>query len=170
MTTSKPQPVLSFDHLTIRFGGLTAVNDFSYEAPQGNISSVIGPNGAGKTTAFNVATGIYAPTSGRVLFMGHEPQRAFTWRIVVAGLLIGLLTGLTVFLLASDIDRLWSTVVKRPMADPTHEFSYARALGDVASYLRGDLFLTFERGRWLVQSPDGVQELDRVAVPTVRGA
>jgi len=57
-------PLLSIEHLTMRFGGLVAVDDVSFDAPGGKITAVIGPNGAGKTTVFNCLTGFYKPTSG----------------------------------------------------------------------------------------------------------
>lgn len=169
MTNDQPQPALSFDRLTVRFGGLTAVCDFSYDVAQGDISSIIGPNGAGKTTAFNVATGIYAPSSGSVLLLGHEPQRPFTWRIVAASVAIGIVTALCVFLLAHNIDQLWATVVKRPMADPTRTFSYSTAAADTIRYLRGDLFLNYRRGQWLIESRDGQTRFGRVVVPSASG-
>ncbi|RDJ27329.1 ABC transporter ATP-binding protein [Bosea caraganae] len=57
-------PLLQVEHLTMRFGGLTAVNDLSFEARKGDITALIGPNGAGKTTVFNCITGFYKPTEG----------------------------------------------------------------------------------------------------------
>ncbi len=57
-------------HVTKRFGGLTAVNDVSLQVPESSIISVIGPNGAGKTTFFNIVTGIYKPDEGTILFDG----------------------------------------------------------------------------------------------------
>ena len=54
--------LLQVEHLTMRFGGLTAVNDLSFEARKGDITALIGPNGAGKTTVFNCITGFYKPT------------------------------------------------------------------------------------------------------------
>jgi branched-chain amino acid transport system ATP-binding protein len=57
-------------NLTLQFGGLTAVNDLSFEIPHNTIMSVIGPNGAGKTSVFNMITGFYRPTKGEILFDG----------------------------------------------------------------------------------------------------
>ena len=59
-------PVLRVEHLTMRFGGLLAINDLSFSAERGNITALIGPNGAGKTTVFNCITGFYKPTEGRI--------------------------------------------------------------------------------------------------------
>jgi branched-chain amino acid transport system ATP-binding protein len=59
-------PILSVENLTMRFGGLTAVNDLSFTARAKDITALIGPNGAGKTTLFNCITGFYQPTSGRL--------------------------------------------------------------------------------------------------------
>ncbi|OCW56891.1 ABC transporter ATP-binding protein [Hoeflea olei] len=58
--------VLSVEHLTMRFGGLVAVNDLSFNVGRGDITALIGPNGAGKTTVFNCVTGFYKPTEGRI--------------------------------------------------------------------------------------------------------
>ncbi len=59
-------PLLSVEHLTMRFGGLLAVDDVSFDAPAERITALIGPNGAGKTTVFNCLTGFYKPTAGRM--------------------------------------------------------------------------------------------------------
>jgi len=59
-------PLLSVNALTMRFGGLTAVDALSFEAQEGQITAVIGPNGAGKTTVFNCITGFYRATSGEI--------------------------------------------------------------------------------------------------------
>ena len=64
--------VLKIENVTIRFGGLTAVSNLNLECKQGSITSLIGPNGAGKTTIYNIITGFYKPTEGRVLFMGTD--------------------------------------------------------------------------------------------------
>jgi len=58
--------LLRVEHLTMRFGGLVAVDDLSFEARAGNITALIGPNGAGKTTVFNCITGFYKPSEGRL--------------------------------------------------------------------------------------------------------
>lgn len=59
---------LRLEKCTMRFGGLTAVNDFSFVVPPGGLVGLIGPNGAGKTTVFNMITGVYRPTSGEIMF------------------------------------------------------------------------------------------------------
>ena len=60
--------LLDVDHVTLRFGGVVALNDVSFSIYRGEILGLIGPNGAGKTTCFNVMTGVYKPTSGKVTF------------------------------------------------------------------------------------------------------
>jgi branched-chain amino acid transport system ATP-binding protein len=64
------------------FGGLVAVNNVSFTVPRGKVISLIGPNGAGKTTFFNMLTGVYKPTGGRITFLGHDvtgkPPHAIT--------------------------------------------------------------------------------------------
>jgi len=64
--------ILETRNLTMRFGGLVAVSEFSAGVPQGSITGLIGPNGAGKTTCFNMVTGFYRPTEGQVFFEGKE--------------------------------------------------------------------------------------------------
>jgi branched-chain amino acid transport system ATP-binding protein len=63
---------LRAEGLTIRFGGLTALNNVNLDVPRGEIRAVIGPNGAGKSTFFNCVTGVLRPTSGRILFNGAD--------------------------------------------------------------------------------------------------
>ncbi len=64
--------ILETRNLTMRFGGLVAVSDFTASVPQGSITGLIGPNGAGKTTCFNMVTGFYRPSEGQVFFEGKE--------------------------------------------------------------------------------------------------
>jgi len=64
--------LLEVKNITIKFGGLTAVQDFNLNLQQGQIVGLIGPNGAGKTTAFNAITGIHKPTQGKVILEGRD--------------------------------------------------------------------------------------------------
>ena len=68
---SERKNVLRVENATMQFGGVVAVDNLSMEVNEGEIVALIGPNGAGKTTAFNVITGVYAPTNGRVYFDGQ---------------------------------------------------------------------------------------------------
>ena len=68
---SEMKTILQVEHVTMQFGGVVAVNNLSLEVREGEIVAIIGPNGAGKTTAFNVITGVYAPTNGLVRFDGE---------------------------------------------------------------------------------------------------
>ena len=68
-------PILSVEHLTMRFGGLIAVDDLDFQAGRGDITALIGPNGAGKTTVFNCITGFYKPTEGRIALALNAESR-----------------------------------------------------------------------------------------------
>jgi len=70
--TNDPGVILSLRGVIKRFGGLTAVDDVSFEVPKGEVFALIGPNGAGKTTLFNCITGMFAPTAGAVVFEGRN--------------------------------------------------------------------------------------------------
>ena len=78
------EDLLQAKALRKEFGGLVAVNDVDFTIPEGAIVSLIGPNGAGKTTFFNMLTGVYKPTSGRIVFAGDDvtgkPPHAITER------------------------------------------------------------------------------------------
>ncbi|HEY7272837.1 MAG TPA: ABC transporter ATP-binding protein, partial [Actinoplanes sp.] len=67
-----PDALLEVDHVTLRFGGVVALNDVSFSLKKGEIFGLIGPNGAGKTTCFNAMTGVYRPTSGSIRFNGES--------------------------------------------------------------------------------------------------
>jgi len=73
---STAEPILQVEHLSMRFGGLVAVDDLSFIAQRGDITALIGPNGAGKTTVFNCITGFYKPTAG-LIRLEHPDGRAF---------------------------------------------------------------------------------------------
>ncbi|APO68684.1 high-affinity branched-chain amino acid ABC transporter ATP-binding protein LivG 1 [Rhizobium gallicum] len=66
MRTMSSDTLLKVEHLSMKFGGLMAINDLSFEAKRGDITALIGPNGAGKTTVFNCITGFYKPTMGMI--------------------------------------------------------------------------------------------------------
>ena len=74
------KPILKVEHLSMKFGGLMAIGDLSFEAKRGEITALIGPNGAGKTTVFNCITGFYKPTEGMITLTSRDgnevPARA----------------------------------------------------------------------------------------------
>jgi branched-chain amino acid transport system permease protein len=81
-------PLLRIDGLTVRFGGLVAVDDVSFEVKRGQIVSLIGPNGAGKTTTLNLVTGFIERSAGRIVFDGHElPLRMRPNQIAARGMI-----------------------------------------------------------------------------------
>jgi branched-chain amino acid transport system ATP-binding protein len=77
---------LNAENITVKFGGLVAVNAVSFNIPTGGIVSLIGPNGAGKTTFFNVLTGLYKPTSGTVMFGDEDITARPPHKIAAGGL------------------------------------------------------------------------------------
>jgi len=100
-------PILDVQHLTMRFGGLVAINDLSFQAGRGDITALIGPNGAGKTTVFNCITGFYKPTEGMLalrkpdgshLLLERLPGHNINWKAKVARTFqnIRLFSGMTV--------------------------------------------------------------------------
>lgn len=78
--------LLRVEHMTHYFGGLRAVSDYNLEMEPGQILGLIGPNGAGKTTVFNLLTGIYRPSEGRILLDGEEITGLAPHRIAARGL------------------------------------------------------------------------------------
>ena len=80
------EPILTVDALTKRFGGLTAVDQVTFQIGKGEVFSLIGPNGAGKTTLFNSITGIYSPTSGTVVFEGKNITGLKPYRVAELGI------------------------------------------------------------------------------------
>src|SRR6185295_19361044 len=152
--------LLDVRKLTVRFGGLTAVDGFDCAVDSGKIFSVIGPNGAGKTTVFNAITGIYEPTDGDVLFAGKPLRRPFTARVIAICAIAGLLTGLGLALASVNVDKLWRAAIKRNYQGPKVPFPYRQAAHDALGYLNGELALEQVRGgRWSVVTPDGTRTL-----------
>lgn len=77
--------ILKLENVTIRFGGLVAVDKVNLEVRKGNIMALIGPNGAGKSTMFNLITGIYTPTEGKISFMGESISGKPAFKIAGSG-------------------------------------------------------------------------------------
>ncbi len=95
-------PLLKLNTCTIRFGGLTAVSNLDFHIQPNELVGVIGPNGAGKTTVFNLITGVYQPTEGRIEFAGQPISRMQPYQITGHGIArtfqnIRLFPSLTVF-------------------------------------------------------------------------
>ncbi len=95
-------PLLQLDNVTVQFGGLKAVGDLSFAIGEGELVGLIGPNGAGKTTVFNLITGVYEPTSGKISFagrsvVGHRPYKITARGIARTFQNIRLFTSLSVF-------------------------------------------------------------------------
>jgi branched-chain amino acid transport system ATP-binding protein len=128
-------PVLTVEGLTMRFGGITAVNRVDLAVRRGEIFSVIGPNGAGKTTVFNAVTGIYEPTEGRVLFHGTSLEAPLTWRVVAAAAAVGLLTAVLLTVFAVNVDTLWKAAIKDNFPDPKAPFPWGKAAADARAHV-----------------------------------
>src|SRR5438874_544032 len=131
--------VLTIRNLTMRFGGLTAVNRLDLDVEPGQVFSVIGPNGAGKTTVFNAVTGIYDPTEGQILFEGQDLRRPLKRRVIAGIVLIGLLTGLAMAMFSANIDKLWRAVVVLNTPDPGETFPIRKAWKDFWAFLNADV-------------------------------
>ncbi len=139
--------LLEVKDLTMRFGGLTAVNKVSFSVEKGQIFSVIGPNGAGKTTVFNAVTGVYDPTEGHVLFEGRDLRRPLRARVIAAVVAVGLLTGLAFAGFASNIDALWRAVIVLNTPDPGDPFPFAKAWSDAWTFLGAGVLAEREQSR-----------------------
>jgi branched-chain amino acid transport system ATP-binding protein len=82
MSESAGTPILEVEHLTMRFGGLIAVDDLCFDARRGDITALIGPNGAGKTTVFNCITGFYKPSVGMMRLVHADGSRYLLERLL----------------------------------------------------------------------------------------
>jgi ABC-type branched-subunit amino acid transport system ATPase component len=158
----------------MRFGGITAVSDLSFEVAKGQIFSVIGPNGAGKTTVFNVVTGLYQPTTGTVHFAGDDKTKKLTPKVLLGCLLTGLVVAALAWLVAVNPEKLWTAAAKDPFKTADARFEIGAAftaaktyltdtpgLGDRMLYASGGgllvgtvaAFVVWNRGR---RTPDGI--------------
>ncbi|MEU3018486.1 MULTISPECIES: ABC transporter ATP-binding protein [unclassified Nocardiopsis] len=86
MATTAPEHLLTADGVTVRFGGLTALDDIGLRIDPGSVVGLIGPNGAGKTTLFNVLSGVLRPTRGTVSWKGAPPPGRRTHHLARAGI------------------------------------------------------------------------------------
>lgn len=148
--------ILSVRNLTMRFGGITAVNDLSFDVEPKQIFSVIGPNGAGKTTVFNAVTGIYPPTTGRVAFDGEQLVRPFRIRTLVGFLGAGFLVAFIAYLATAGVQQLWVAAVKNQFLGVDDHFSFKKLSAATISYLGGEpcVFRNPVTGQWEVKSHD----------------
>ena len=101
---------LSVKNLGLKFGGITAVDDVSFDVPPGSVFAVIGPNGAGKTSLFNVVTGFYDPTGGGVFLNGRELKHVLSRQnLLSAGLIALFVFGFATVIF--NIETIWGEVV-----------------------------------------------------------
>jgi branched-chain amino acid transport system ATP-binding protein len=135
--------LLTVQKLTMRFGGITAVDAVDLAVEKGQIFSVIGPNGAGKTTVFNAITGIYEPTEGEVSFEDAPLVKPVGARPVVMSLAVGLLVAVLFAVLAVNIEALWKVSIRDNMPPPMAKqpFPWAEARADARAHFA-------ERSRW----------------------
>ena len=150
-----PGPLLAVDKLTLRFRGLTAVNQVDLAVNQGEIVAVIGPNGAGKTSLFNAITGIYEPTEGVVRFEGQDLQKQPSRGNYARWGIVGLLVGLFLATWVADVNQLWSAVIKANYRDPAAGFQLGSAIDDFGMFLTAQPRIDFRSGRFYVTTSDG---------------
>ncbi len=147
-------PLLDVRKLTLRFGGLVAVNAVDLQVRQGEIAAVIGPNGAGKTSLFNAITGIYEPTSGEVLLAGQDVRAPLTPRVYASWLGAGLLMAMLAMVSVANVDGLWAATIK--MRAPW-DFTVSGAAVDGWRYMSAEPRVEPKFGKFLVVSFDGAQ-------------
>jgi branched-chain amino acid transport system ATP-binding protein len=144
-TRARTERALAVRELTVRFGGITALDSVSLEVTGGEVLGVIGPNGAGKTTLFNVICGFVRPNSGRVEWQGRDFSRTRPDRLVQAGIArtlqgVGLFSGLTVLenvMLGAQRFRragLFSALLALPRSDRDERALRERALGSLRAF------------------------------------
>jgi branched-chain amino acid transport system ATP-binding protein len=126
--------VLKVEKLTMRFGGIVAVNAVDLTVEPGQIFSVIGPNGAGKTTVFNAITGIYEPTAGVVRFENAPLVKPLTARAAGFSLAVGVVCALAFAVLAANVETLWQVSIRDNFAGKNEPFPWARAAGSAVGH------------------------------------
>lgn len=129
------QSVLTVSGVTMRFGGITAVSDLSFDVHRGQIFSVIGPNGAGKTTVFNVITGLYQPTTGQVHFGGDNRTKKLTPMVLLGCVLVGLVVAALAWLVSTNPEQFWVASVRDPFPALGDQFNLFTAFDAAGKYL-----------------------------------
>jgi ABC-type branched-subunit amino acid transport system ATPase component len=148
-------PLLDVRRLSVRFGGLTAVNEVDLRVEAGQIVSVIGPNGAGKTTLFNAISGVSHLSDGEIVFASAPLVRPRTRRTVAGWAMVGLACGLMAVLFAADPDRLWSATVRGNFVTRSQGFPTSQALTDFTDHLRGKPPIERRAGSFFVTTAEG---------------
>lgn len=150
---SERQPLLAVDRLTMRFGGLTAIDDLSLDVHAGRITAVIGPNGAGKTTLFNCMTGFYKPTVGSVRL--NHPQRGAlalealaSHQVARAAQVVRTFQNIRLFPKMTVLENL--IVAQHNPLQEASRFSFAGLLG-LPSYRRAETQAVEKAVRWLMR-------------------
>jgi branched-chain amino acid transport system ATP-binding protein len=126
--------LLQVDNLTLRFGGLTAVNKVSFTMKPGQIMAVIGPNGAGKTSLFNAISGVYTPDTGTILLNGKTASRPLTGKTIV-GLVAAALFTMVFFVVLVNVEALWEAAISMNYVYQ-EAFPWGAAFQSVITYLR----------------------------------
>jgi ABC-type branched-subunit amino acid transport system ATPase component len=146
--------LLEVDKVTVRFGGLTAVNAVEIAVDKGQIFAVIGPNGAGKTTLFNAIAGVGELTEGQVKLDGRPLERS-QGRFSRAGwLFAGLLCGWMLMVFVAGADKLWTASIKQNYVSRTEGFDVSGAVSDGFAYLAGEPWIERRMNRFYLNSGD----------------
>jgi branched-chain amino acid transport system ATP-binding protein len=136
--SSVVRPVLSIEHIVVRFGGLVAISDMNFVVNEGEVVSLIGPNGAGKTTAFNVITGFLRPSHGEVSYRGSSLNNLKPHEVTSLGLArtfqrtsvfqsVSVFENVMIGLHRRGRSRLWDTLLALPRERQSENELKARA-------------------------------------------
>jgi branched-chain amino acid transport system ATP-binding protein len=155
MASDQGKPLLEVDKLTLRFRGLTAVNQVDLAVQENQIFAVIGPNGAGKTSLFNAITGIYEPTEGEVRLDGQDLRKQRTRGNLVRWGLVGVAVGLLLFFWTCDVNQLWSAVIKANFVSREQGFQVGEAVKDFGSFVAAEPRIEMRAGRYHLTTSDG---------------
>ena len=170
MSPPVEQNVLSIERCTIRFGGLTAVSELDLELRRNELIGLIGPNGAGKTTVFNLITGVYPPSAGRIVFAGEATIGKRPYQITARGIArtfqnIRLFPSLSVF------DNVRVAFHLRLKHDALHSLTRLRAFREEEKELAVktiELLELFDLGRHRDASAKGLSYGDQRRLEIVR--